>query len=107
PPSPGQPDRGYVPQTVQAQRKLYGQEVQLDSSHSKNAEQTILTTASKEVSVDPDIRQKVNNEAQSDSTVLERIKNFKDKAIKNLTLAEDADVKTPGPSANSETGVNE
>ncbi len=105
PPAPGQPDRGYVPEQVQAQKKLYGQEVTLDASHTKDAEQSLITHAAKDVPLDPNIRQKINAEAKSDESVMERIKNFKDKAVKNLTLAEDADVKTPG--LNDEVQIKE
>lgn len=102
PPRPGEPDRGYVPEKIQMQQKLYGQPLQLNEPHSKAVEQTIVSKAAKDAKVDPNIRQKINQEAESEGTVLQRLKNLKNKAAKNLTLAEDADVKTPNPSANSE-----
>lgn len=97
PPTPGQPDRGYVPETVQAQKKLYGQEVNLQATHTKDAEESLLSTAGKDVYMDPNIRQKVNEEAKSEGDLLERLKSMKDKAIKNLTLSDDADIKVLPP----------
>lgn len=107
PPNPGQPDRGYVPEHVQMQKKIYGQEVNLEAAHTKDAEQSLIAHAGKDVPMDPQIRKKLNAEAKSEGGVMDRLKNFKDKAVKNLTLAEDADIKTPGPSANSETEYTE
>jgi hypothetical protein len=107
PPRPGEPDRGYVPEKIQMQQKLYGQPLQLNEPQSKAVEQTILSKAAKDANVDPNIRQKVDQEAESEGTVLQRLGNLKNKAVKNLTLSEDADVKTPKPSATSEPEVKE
>jgi hypothetical protein len=90
PPNPGAPNPHVVPDTVRAQKTVLGnaQPPHVTASSTKS-EKDIIEKASENQEVTPDIRKKVDEEAQADSTVsgkvISKIQSWKKEAAENLS----------------------
>lgn len=96
PPTPGAPNPHVVPETVRAQKTVFGDTHSVDTSPSSTkGEQDIIDKASENQEVTPDIRKKVDEEAQADGTIsnkiISKIQSWKKEASDNLSLSKKED----------------
>lgn len=84
PPMPGAENPGTVNYRDYAQEKIMGQKVALAKVTSET-EKSILHNALKTAKADPDIRRKINKEAEKDETLLGKLKNIGDKISSNVS----------------------
>jgi len=92
PPTPGKPNPHAIPETAKAQKTILGDVYHIDSARtSTQGEKELIEKASENQEVPADIRKKVDEEAQMDGNVSEKIitqiKNWKKEASENLTLS--------------------
>ncbi|MBM3468250.1 MAG: DUF3035 domain-containing protein [Alphaproteobacteria bacterium] len=104
PPTPGAPNPHAVSETERAQKAVLGskQPAETSSIPASKSERAIVDKASEDQSITPNIREKLDEEFQTDSSVsnrlIEKIKTWKKTAANNLSLSkteeEKADEKT-------------
>jgi hypothetical protein len=91
PPRPGAERPNAVSATVKAQKTVLGSQVSGSSEPATQGEKDILGKASEKQPVTPKIREIVDEESQTDSTVsgtvLNKIQSWKKEASDNLTLS--------------------
>ena len=92
PPTPGAPNPHEVPASVKAQMTVLGDAPLVETSASlTKGEKDIIQKASENQAITPDIRKKLDEESQSDSTisgkVISKIQSWKKEAADNLTLS--------------------
>jgi type IV secretory pathway VirB10-like protein len=92
PPNPGAPNPHVIPETVRAQKTVLGDTQPVNTSPSSTkGEQDLLEKASEHQEITPNIRQKVDEEAQADSTIsakiISKIQSWKKEASDNLSLS--------------------
>jgi hypothetical protein len=92
PPTPGAPNPHAVPTTVKAQKTVLGDAESMDTSTaSSEGEKDIVEKASENQEITPDIRKKVDEEAQSENTIsgkiVSKIQSWKKQASSNLSLS--------------------
>jgi hypothetical protein len=105
PPNPGAPNPHVVPETVRAQKTVLGETHVSDLLASTTGERDILEKSSKDQEVTPDIRKKLDEESQSDGTIISKIESWKKEAAKNLSLSKT--VQESSDKENSATQVSE
>ncbi len=93
PPAPGVPNPHVVPETVKAQKTVLGEEHSIDTSLSTaKGERDIIEKASENQPITPNIREVVDEESQTDSTVsskvISKIRSWKKEAAQNLGLSQ-------------------
>lgn len=104
-PTPGAPNPHEVSASVKAQKTVLGDAPPVETSASLGkGEKDVIEKASENQTVTPDIRKKLDEESQSDSTisgkVISKIRSWKKEAADNLTLSkpdkegEDIDTRT-------------
>ena len=91
-PTPGAPNPHAIPEMAKAQKAILGDDYHIDSARSSSqGEKELIQKASENQEVTADIRKKVDEEAQIDGNVSDKIitqiKNWKKEASDNLTLS--------------------
>lgn len=89
PPTPGAPNPHAVPNTLKAQKTVLGDDHTADTTPSSSkGEKDIIEKASENQEVTPDIRKKLDEEAQADSTIsgkiISKIQSWKKEVADNL-----------------------
>lgn len=92
PPTPGQPNPHEVSASAKAQKTVLGDTSPIETSVSlAKGEKDVIEKASENQTVTPDIRKKLDEESQSDSSisgkVISKIRSWKKEAADNLTLS--------------------
>lgn len=95
-PNPGAPNPHVIPESVRAQKTVLGEAHSVHTSPSSSkGEQDLIEKASENQEVTPNIRQKVDEEAQADTTIsgkiISRIQSWKKEASDNLSLSKTDD----------------
>lgn len=90
PPTPGAPNPHAVPTTVKAQKTVLGDTETVDAtSSSSDGEKDLVEKASENQEITPDIRKKVDEEAQAENTIsgkiITKIQSWKKQASENLS----------------------
>jgi len=114
PPTPGAPNPHIVPEAIKAQKTVLGDTLPTGSTASTTkGEKDVIEKASENQEITPDIREKLDEESQSDGTisgkVIAKIKSWKKEAVENLTLSKPNQKKPDGnlPESEDEPTKNE
>lgn len=107
PPTPGAPNPHIVPESVKAQKAVLGDTLPTESAASTTkGEKEVIEKASENQEITPDIRQRLDEESQSDGTisgkVIAKIKSWKKEAVENLTLSKPTQKELDGNVSESE-----
>lgn len=111
PPTPGAPNPHVVPENVKAQKTVLGDDYSPDPSPSSSkSENDLLERASENQEVTADIRKKVDEEAQTDSSVsgkvISKIKSWKKEATSNLGMSQPTSQNSVKPKQGDEINVD-